>query len=229
MTKVLGIDASTEGCSVALYVDGVFYEKNEVCPQGHTKLLLPMVDEILKEHALSLADLDFLACGKGPGSFTGVRIGVSITQGLALGSDKKVVGICDLEAMADNAMEETKCEYAVSAIDARMGEVYLGIYHLENKKLVSLIEESVVKPEEAITKIKETLGNNKFAYSGTAFTTYSNLKESMTLGVASTNNLPMAKSVVNLALNSSERLEPEELLPLYVRDTVTWKKVSEQK
>ena len=91
MTKVLALDSATEACSVALIVDGDESSIFEVSPQAHTKLLLPMVDKVLKDKGMQLCDVDVLACGQGPGSFTGVRIGVSLAQGLAFGAEKKIV------------------------------------------------------------------------------------------------------------------------------------------
>ena len=130
MTRILAIDAATEGCSVALYQDGKIEAVRSVSPQGHTRLLLPYIDDVLKKSGLRLSDLDAVACGRGPGSFTGVRISVSMAQALAFGAEKPLIGIVDLEAMALRAHKETGSQYVVSAIDARMGEVYLGIYEI---------------------------------------------------------------------------------------------------
>ena len=108
MTRILAIDAATEGCSVALYQDGAIESVRSVSPQGHTRLLLPYIDDVLKKTNLRLQDLDAVACGRGPGSFTGVRISVSMAQALAFGAEKPLIGIVDLRAMAMRAHKETE-------------------------------------------------------------------------------------------------------------------------
>lgn len=229
MSKFLAIDASTEGCSVALAMDGVITLKKEVAPQGHTKLLLPMVDELLKAQGIKLTDLDAIACGRGPGSFTGVRIGVSLAQGLALGADLKLIGVCDLAAMAYRASLDTNVRIAVSAIDARMGEVYLGIYSVEDNNIKSIIPELVCSPNIAQEKILEFAGS-EFTYCGTGFKTYPDIVSSLQ-AVKAKEDLPWADSIAILADHIYEQggaLPPEDVLPVYLRDKVTWKKVSEQ-
>lgn len=233
MTKVLALDSATEACSVALIVDGDESSIFEVSPQAHTKLLLPMVDKVLKDKGMQLCDVDVLACGQGPGSFTGVRIGVSLAQGLAFGAEKKIVGVCNLEAMAYRAMVENNFEYCVSVIDARMGEVYLGIYKLVSEnELVKVADEQVLKPEEAILFITKNLENKKFCCCGTGVKSYPCILSQFNLTeLDSKYDLPTALSIAKLAtvkFEKKEAMEPECILPMYIRDTVTWKKVSEQ-
>ena len=98
--NILAIDTATEACSVALQFKDTVITRFEICPQQHSQRLLPMVDEVLKEAKVSLGDLDLLAFGRGPGSFTGVRIATGMIQGLALGTGLKVAGVSTLEAMA---------------------------------------------------------------------------------------------------------------------------------
>jgi tRNA threonylcarbamoyladenosine biosynthesis protein TsaB len=233
MTKVLALDSATEACSVALIVDGEEASLFEVSPQAHTKLLLPMVDKVLKEKGILLNDVDFLACGQGPGSFTGVRIGVSLAQGLAFGAEKKIVGVCNLEAMAYRAMVENNFEYCVSVIDARMGEVYLGIYKLVSEnETIKITDEQVLKPEEAIQFIAKELENKKFCCCGTGVKTYPQILTQFDLNELDVKyDLPTALFIAKLALvkfENGEAVDPECILPMYIRDTVTWKKVSEQ-
>ena len=99
----LAIDASTEACSVALTYNNQTISEFELAPQSHSLLLLPMIDRLLKKADIKLAQLDGLIFGQGPGSFTGVRIGVGVAQGLAFAADLKVVGVSTLQVMAQKA------------------------------------------------------------------------------------------------------------------------------
>ncbi|MCE5182856.1 MAG: tRNA (adenosine(37)-N6)-threonylcarbamoyltransferase complex dimerization subunit type 1 TsaB [Betaproteobacteria bacterium] len=122
--KILALDTSTELCSVALWLDGETFVREELAGQRHSELVLPMVDELLAEAGLDLKELDGIAFGEGPGSFTGLRIGCGVAQGLAFGADLPVAGICTLLAMA----EASGANRVIACLDARMGEIYHGVY-----------------------------------------------------------------------------------------------------
>jgi len=127
--NILAIEASSEACSCALLLDGVVSERFQIAPRRHTALLLPMVRELLDENAVTLAQLDTVAYGQGPGSFTGVRIAACVAQGLALSADRGVIAVSSLAALA--ARFGAPGEQVLSALDARMGEVYLGTWCLD--------------------------------------------------------------------------------------------------
>ncbi len=122
--NLLAIDTATESCSVALNLRGAVTQQLEVAPNGHSKLVLGMVQSLLRDAGLNLAELDALAVDMGPGSFTGVRIGIGVAQGLAYGAGLKVIAVGSLEALACAASGET----VLAAIDARMAQVYYGLY-----------------------------------------------------------------------------------------------------
>lgn len=121
-TRILALDTATEACSVALWNDGEIHSLFEICPREHTQRILPMVQQVLADSGLTLKDLDALAFGQGPGSFTGVRIGIGIAQGLALGADLPLLGVSSLAAMAQGAFRQMQATQVLAAIDARMGK-----------------------------------------------------------------------------------------------------------
>lgn len=125
-TRILAIDTATEACSVALWNNGEKHALFEICPREHTQRILPMVQQVLAESGVTLNQLDALAFGRGPGSFTGVRIGIGIAQGLAMGAELPMIGVSTLATMAQGAFRVTGATQVLAAIDARMGEVYWG-------------------------------------------------------------------------------------------------------
>jgi len=120
--KLLAIDTATEACSAALLHGEDLVEEFEIAPRRHAELILPMVDRLLAQAALQLADLDALAFGRGPGAFTGVRIAAGVAQGLAFAADLPVVPVSTLAALA--AGDDSGAARLLCAIDARMGEIY---------------------------------------------------------------------------------------------------------
>lgn len=118
--KILAFDTSTEYCSVAVWADGEMSVRDVRAGQRHSELLLPSVGEMLAERGMGLSSLDGIAFGSGPGSFTGLRIGCAVAQGLAFGADLPVIGVCTLLALA----QEADGERIIACLDARMGEVY---------------------------------------------------------------------------------------------------------
>ena len=110
--KILALDTATEGCSAALWVDGSVLEREVEAARGHADLILSLIDELLNESATKLAGLDAIAFGRGPGSFTGVRLAASVTQGLAFGAEVPVVPISDLRAVAQRVLTRAPDENA---------------------------------------------------------------------------------------------------------------------
>jgi tRNA threonylcarbamoyladenosine biosynthesis protein TsaB len=129
---LLALDTATEACSVALYHRDEIFEHYELTPQQHGQHILSMVDKLLKRHDVALSALDGIAFGHGPGSFTGLRIAASVTQGLALAHDLPVLGISDCQALAQWAWRQGQHQRVLAIIDARMHEVYWGLYQQQN-------------------------------------------------------------------------------------------------
>ena len=142
--RILAIETATEACSAALYVDGEVSERFQLAPREHALLILPMIDALLVDAGMSLGALDAVAYGRGPGSFTGVRIAASVAQGVAFAADLPVVAVSTLASLALGAMSATGQHSVMSALDARMNEVYWGLYEREPAGLPRLQGEECV-------------------------------------------------------------------------------------
>jgi tRNA threonylcarbamoyladenosine biosynthesis protein TsaB len=138
--KLLAVDTSTEACSAALLIDDEVHARYRLAPRQHAQLILPMVDELMSEAGLRPSDLHALAFGRGPGAFTGLRIAAGVIQGIAFGADLPVVPVSSLAALAQGLCRERGAERILAAIDARMAEVYWGMYRHDERGLVGLID-----------------------------------------------------------------------------------------
>jgi tRNA threonylcarbamoyladenosine biosynthesis protein TsaB len=222
---LLALDTSTEACSVALKVGADILTLDEVCPQQHSKRVLPMVQQLLSEAGLSLQQLSGIVFGRGPGSFTGVRIGVGVTQGLAFGADLPVLGVSTLAAMAQAAHRLHDATQVIAAIDARMAEVYIGGFKLEDGIMQPTGEERAVKPEQL----------SPFALSGdimavgTGWQTYAQqLLLVQQAQIAADILYPSAQDMLAFAATAWQEgrfVAAERADPVYVRDEVTWQKL----
>jgi len=233
--NILAIDTATEACSVALQHNGIRITRFEICPQQHSQRLLPMVDEVLKEANITLNDLDLLAFGRGPGSFTGVRIATGMIQGLALGTGLKVAGISTLEAMAVETAAKMNDESAIIAVasDARMDEVYFAVYSHTPDGVNRIIDEQVCPPEMALEQLDsmDQEVSKKIVTAGTGWTAYEKLSEWRANTCDESHedvSLPNAEYMLSLASKAQETgdvFDAVNVEPVYLRDKVTWKKL----
>ena len=221
--NILTIDTATEACSVALQFNQALFTRYEVCPQQHSQKILPMVDAVMKEAGASLTELDGLAFGRGPGSFTGVRIATGIIQGLALGSQLPVAGVSTLAAMAQQVINSGDVSDVAVAIDARMGEVHFA--HYQNQQGIATLvgEEQVTSPETAA----EQIDISSMAVAGTGWQAYPVLSELLN-GQSASVSYPYARFMLPLAeqtLSAGQGMAVDAITPEYLRNTVTWKKL----
>jgi len=217
--RLLALDTSTEACSVALLLDGVLRLRFELTERSHADLVLPMVDELLTEAGVALADLDGLSFGRGPGAFTGLRIATGVVQGLALGAELPVAAISSLAAVAEQVPAAVG-ETILVCNDARMGEVYWGVYQRKDGAIVELTPESVSVPDrvgEGAPRARHAAGNALPRHPALATRL---LAEGLQLheGI-----YPRADAVARLGaleLAAGRGVPAEMALPVYIRDDV---------
>ena len=150
LKNILLLDAATEALSIAISSQ-LSHAHFEVCPQQHSQKLLPLVKSQLDQAGFTLNQLDAIAFGRGPGSFTGVRVGVAVTQGLAYAASLSVIGISNLQILAQQALCETQYDNVIATIDARMGEVYYAEFKRGENNLAEFESpERVVKPDRSV-------------------------------------------------------------------------------
>jgi tRNA threonylcarbamoyladenosine biosynthesis protein TsaB len=236
--KILAIDTATEGCSAALLSGDEVRVRCVEAERGHAERILPMVDELLAEASVSLQALDAIAFGRGPGSFTGVRLAASVTQGLAFGAGVPVVPVSDLRAVAqrllaeatvvaDSVPQSTQAPVRVLVCnDARMSEVYWGCFQREGdgragSLMVAVGAEHVGKPESVQVPDDWVV----FAGAGRGFAAYPILttRFGARLSRAAADLLPSAAQIVVLGaaeVRAGNVVAAEEALPVYLRDNV---------
>ena len=235
--RILALDTSTEYCSVALWQDGAVVERCELVGQKHSETLVAMLDALLLETEVKLAQFDGIAFGKGPGSFTGVRIACGVTQGLALGANLPVVGVCTLEALAEASGKSR----VIAALDARMGEIYHAVYERQHDGWMTVSEPCLCKPENA-PKVGNLLsakanaeltpppvvGGDWFGV-GSGFAAYGAVLEAIYGGHLQGSNgaaVPQAAAIAALGavqFSLGRGVDGAEALPLYLRDKVALK------
>lgn len=225
--KILAVDTATEACSAALLVGDKLFSRWEEAPRDHTRKILPMVQAVLEDAGISLSDLDAIAFGRGPGSFTGVRIGIGVAQGLAFGAGVPLIGISTLAAMAQGAYRLDGAEQVLTAIDARMNEVYFGRYALIDGRM-QLVEDEVVSDPAALVDVRGKLAG-RVTCVGTGFETYGEILSGLADELAvSQVRFPAAEDMLPLARTAwlaGEAVPVEQATPVYLRDKVTWKKL----
>ena len=235
--RFLAIDSATEFCSVGLGVEEgellQIYSRGDELPRKHSQALLPFVNEVLSEAGVNLAQLDAIIVSQGPGSFTGVRIGASIAQGLAFSQNLPMVQVSTLAAMAQACYRQHQAQQVAAAIDARMGEVYFGTYRAIDG-LMQEVGREMVCPPNAVILPHEDADPGQWMGCGTGWETYADelseaLQSQLTeLQVSDTVRFPHAIDMLTLGM-AAFRLEGGidaiELSPNYLRNEVTWQKL----
>lgn len=224
MPIILALDTSTEACSVAL-TDQVLFE---IAPQQHSKILLSMIESLLKAQAIHLKDCKAIAFGQGPGSFTGLRIATAVAQGLSLAHNLPLIGISSLASLALAAKNiAPTAHYFLAALDARMGEVYYALYTFHEQRLTAVIADCVADPKIAAAALNLYLQNHSWAGIGSGISLLSDHIPNKTALAWLPEAYPSAREVAALALAAYERGElttTETALPHYLRNDVVHRK-----
>ncbi len=221
--RLLAIDTSGPACSAALLVENALIQQIALTPRRHSELILGMMRSLLSQAGLELRDLDALAFGRGPGSFTGVRIAAAVIQGAAFGADLPVVPISTLAALAQGEFRRSGHRRILAALDARMDEVYWGCYEIGPADLaLPQGEERVCNPEEV-----ERPADDGWYGAGSGWGVYGQLLAER-LGIALTGTNPEAiceaEDIARLAAAEYAAggwVEASQALPVYLRDRVT--------
>jgi tRNA threonylcarbamoyladenosine biosynthesis protein TsaB len=226
--KLLAVETSTEACSAALFIDGEVAERYALAPKEHTKLILPMIDSLMVDAGLKPQQLDALAFSRGPGSFTGVRIATGVIQGIALGADLSIVPVSTLAAIAQDFFDNNDDNVAFVAMDARMDEIFWGVYRRDAHGYAELIGDEAVTPSEQV-EFPELTGVGI----GSGWGVYHQELMTRLAGRVShyhADLLPRAGAIARLGARGFElglAVEVEQAMPVYLRDKVA-KKESER-
>jgi len=232
MTNILAIDTSTDACSVAIFLDGRYSELHEMAPRQHSQRLFSMLRDLLPGGDLRAQGIDAIAYANGPGSFTGLRIAASAVQGLAFANSLPAIPVSTLACQAQTASRKgilKTGDTALSMLDARMNEVYWGLFDFQDS-LVRSVRGPLVCSPQAVAFDPPMRGlkgiGGGFCYIDSLPSAIVSMLESV-----SPDLLPSARDLIPLAISDYELGNVQQALevaPVYVREEITWKKISEQ-
>ena len=221
MPTILAIETSSETASAALICNTTVFQCQTNGVMNHSQSILPMVQHLLQQAGIALADCDAIAFGAGPGSFTGVRTACGVVQGLAFGADLPVIPVVTLLALAQARLAASGATEVLCALDARMGEVYWAQYSYDagQRQWHTRIEPTLSAPALVQPLVAEGLAlvGNGFAACAAQFVLPDALLAS------ADNTLPMADAVAALAHTefAAGRVLPAQLAqPLYLRNKI---------
>lgn len=225
MMKLLAIETATDCCSAALWVDGEVREHFEVAPQRQSELILPMMDALLAEAGLRPAQLDALAFGRGPGSFTGVRIAAGVVQGVAFAANLPVVGVSTLAALAQGHLRATGWARVLAAYDARMGEVYWAACEVDGDGIMRVVGNERVVPADDVP-LPDGVDWHGVGSGWTAHAVALQRRLGGKVARIDGDAHCRARDVARIGASDFAAgcaMRAEQALPVYLRDRVAWK------
>lgn len=216
--RILAVDTATRSCSVAIVDDeAILAELTMVSNQTHTRHLMGAINKVIRLAGVTLMDVDGFAVGRGPGSFTGLRIGISAIKALATAVGKPVVGVSNLDALA---MQATVSPFVICPLmDARKGEVYFSIYRYEQGELKNTLPVQIARPAQAIGGINERcifVGEGAALYRETIV----EMLGSNACFAATAQNVIRASTIASMGLHRLKENDTDdiaELVPDYIR------------
>lgn len=220
--KILAFDTATEACSAALFIAGEVHDRFTIAPRQHAELILPMLDELLAAAALQPTDLDAIAFGRGPGSFTGLRIACGVAQGIAFAADIPVIPLSSLATLAQATFTRGHIEQVLAVLDARMHEVYWGVYTADTDGIVRLSGEEHVGPLTTI----QIPAPGRWHSVGSAWLNYAaELHQHLgeMVSIYPDIHYPTARAMIPLALAAFQEghvISADQALPVYLRNRV---------
>ena len=226
MANILAIDTSSEGCSVALSIDDRVEAIYLDAPRQHTQKILPLIDDLLGKTGITLAQCEAIVYGRGPGSFTGLRICLGVAQGLGYAIESPLVAVSSFDTLIEEASHLYRLsagDKVLVAIDARMEEVYWRVYRYSGEEFEPVTDESLSSPEQVVQALSDIgLLALKLGSGCTypALTELSATAEHIQLQPKAEFMLPVARRM----LARGEVVAPECAEPTYLRDSVAWQK-----
>lgn len=231
MSGILAIETSTDACSVATVIDGKINERYELAPRQHNQILFGMLDDLLPHGNLAQQGIAAIAYGAGPGSFTGLRIAASAVQGLAFACNLPAIAVSTLAVLAQGALRQglvNETSSVLCTLDARINEVYAAVFGFQDGLAYCTQGPWVCSPADLPVTPTEGL---QVVGSGGSFSDQfpDSLRDCMVTN--NTQLMPAAQDVIPLALaklDAGEIQEAAAAQPVYLRDEISWKKLSEQ-
>lgn len=232
MTRLLAIDTTGDVCSLALKDGNCLLECHRSMPRQHARQILPLLEQLFAESGWARTSLDAVVYGRGPGSFTGIRIAAGIAQGIALGADCGIIPVSTLQTLAMEASHTRPDATSLwVALDARMSELYVARYRVDQGFPFSQENEALVKPDQ----LPEPPSDDTRATTqlvGNGWQTDYGFSQHWAAWLANDPpllSLPKARWGAELAVqllqqDARVKVPPEEALPVYLRDKVTWDK-----
>lgn len=227
---LLALDTSTDACSVALFHQNQITEHFELAPRRHNELILPLLQAILEKANVTLEQVDAIAFGCGPGSFTGLRMAASVTQAIAFAKNLPVIPVSTLRALAQQAHRESEAPQVIAALDAHMNEIYWGAFEFDNNNLAQAITAELVCAPSNVLSLVDNKQLQLLVGIGSGFDQYQEilvpaLGEKLQHWIPQ--RYPRAYDIVLLAANDymqGKAVNVEDALPVYLRNEIVGKK-----
>jgi tRNA threonylcarbamoyladenosine biosynthesis protein TsaB len=217
--KRLALDTSSLACTVAIRIGDQLVERYEEKPREHTRLLMPMIREVLEEAGAGLADLDGIVLGNGPGSFIGMRIAASVAQGLAFGASLNIIPVSSLAAVAAEVLDKSNAEQVAVAQDAHMNEVYLGLFSRGAGSLPQPVSDERLQGKSVIEEL--SVAGPRYTIAGQGWQRYPELLAANETWIGEQSDVLFPRATYLLALSEfSTAIDPIDIQPAYLRQKV---------